>query len=316
MRKTSKSVDEIAAALRETAFGLKAPKTRRIFRRDANRRNTVAISLLAALASSRVSAAANELDDEDALSTALPVLDDLSAFMTPDVVCVTGSIYGEEHVHELGRFGGHAHASYMADPFASPYASPYEDAHEGHNAHSAAAAHQGHVSVHKSGHADHAGLLHAGGHDGHGAGHAAGRHDNAAGHEGHEAAAGAVQHSELHAHHEAAAGSPSGGRSHHVHSAHSNHGGAGHESGHSASLTAPVDTAHANHDHAYAAETSFSDQSDSALSSDVLALADLAESSNEADAHQHHDHGASDAAQALMEAAAPADVVTTGADVL
>ncbi len=170
---------------------LNMPVARKVYCRHLKRGYSVTLSLLAAIAASRVSAAANELDDQsfDALSGLQPV-DDLTAF---GEACLPGQAYAstadEPHDHSTSRYTSadhsghfaHAGSSYLANPFTSRFDSPYSRGHDGHDQHQsdhasgydgAVVAHAGHASspgeapVH-AGHADHDGRQTQGSHDAH-----------------------------------------------------------------------------------------------------------------------------------------------------
>lgn len=161
---------------------LNMPVARKVYRRHLRRGYSVTVSLLAAIATSRVSAAANELDDQsvDTLAGLQPV-DDLTGF---GEACLPGQAYtstaDESHDHGNSRYGSADHSShfahlgnsYLANPFTSRFDSPYSRGHGGHDEHQAGHApdHDAAVVAH-AGHASSPGqaAVHAGhaNHDGH-----------------------------------------------------------------------------------------------------------------------------------------------------
>jgi len=144
-------------------------------RRRANPANVLVASrrapalapcVAAAIGVTRVSAAANELDDEalDALSR-IQIVDDLFAF---DPACLPGEKYGDDvrarHDHDSSLTASHvghqSGPSYLDDPFTSRFENRYAASHEGHDMHVAPglashAAHREGVSGMRAQHASH-----------------------------------------------------------------------------------------------------------------------------------------------------------------
>ncbi|MEM9616754.1 MAG: hypothetical protein AAF936_02245 [Pseudomonadota bacterium] len=310
---------------------LNMPVAQKIYRRHLKRGYSITVSLLAAIAASRVSAAANELDDQsfDALSGLQPV-DDLTAF---GEACLPGQAYAsiadETHNHSNGRYGSaghaehfaHAGSSYLANPFTSRFDSPYSRGHDGHDQHqgdhgsdhdAALVAHAGHASssgqaaVHAE-HANHDGHRTQGGHDAH-AGDDHSDHTNDGRSEGVSLA---------HASHNAHDSGNHAGPSHQSHAAHGSASHAGHSaqiagghSGHEAHNTTTIlaDSAETDIDIAnISAETGVAAQGESHQNYSV-ALVDVIETDVEDNSdhgrHSHMDHGLT---TALMDQAPTLD---------
>lgn len=208
--------------------GVDINRARRVFNARISRGQTVIASLVAAIAVSRVSAAAKETEAASVLPIANSV-EDLLALSNSDL-CIPdyGPAQGDGHDHgqARGSHDGHgaAHHWLDQDPFASRYANQYDRAHEGHGDHNAGhhgsshEIHGDHTAHSEQGvHHTHAG--HHGNHVGHhvGAGHDAGGHDGHAGslssHAGHVAS-----------HHNSDHGARGHGAGHQGHESHAAHG--------------------------------------------------------------------------------------------
>lgn len=317
-------------ASRDTRLNM--PVARKVYRRHLKRGYSVTVSLLAAIAASRVSAAANELDDQslDALAGLQPV-DDLIGF---GEACLPGKAYAstadEIHDHSNSRYGSADHAShfahvgssYLANPFTSRFDSPYSRSHDGHDQHqadhasghdAALVAHAGHASspgqaAAHAGHANHDGHqaqgshnAHAGdGHSDHADGQSEGMSSAHAGHNAHDNGNHVGPSRQNHAEHDAAA-----------HASHSAQIAGGH-SGHEAHNTTTVlaNSAEVDTDITYiSAEMGGAGQSENHQNHSA-ALADAIETDVEENPdyghHSHMDHGLTTALMDLAPTPDPA----------
>lgn len=296
---------------------LNMPVARKVYRRHLKRGYSVTVSLLAAIAASRVSAAANELDDRsfDALAGLQPV-DDLAGF---GEACLPGQAYAstadETHDHSNSRYGSTDHAShfahtgssYLANPFTSRFDSPYSRGHDGHDQHQAdhasghdavLVAHAGHASSpgHAAAHAGHAN------HDGH---RAQDSHDVHAGNGHSDHIVGQSEGmSSTHAWHNAHDSGNHAGVSHQSHAAHSGASHAGHSAqiagGHSSHEAHNMTTVLADSDEEDIDVTNINVETDAANQSEnhqnhSVALADVIETDVEDNPdyghHSHMEHG-------------------------
>ncbi|MHA7872980.1 MAG: hypothetical protein ACX939_11575, partial [Hyphococcus sp.] len=263
-RRDQELLRAIAMRLRRQGSAIDLNKARRIYRSRLARGHSVLISLLAAVAASRVSAAAKETDD----LSALPVANSLEDLAALGEMCIPGLSYGlagddahdhaadDRALHFYTHGGGHHgdHAAAHHGPFASRFASKYDRGHDDHRNHNdhRADGHDAHES-HAVQHAAHTGA----GHQGHGQHHGHGAHGAHGDHSIH----GSVDENGHHVH---GADYPAHHGLHHgqvaAHEAHAAHGtaqhvahGAGH-GGHAHPLTteARPHTDHADgdsHDH-------------------------------------------------------------------
>ncbi|MEO1242182.1 MAG: hypothetical protein AAFX54_09745 [Pseudomonadota bacterium] len=309
---------------------LNMPVARKVYRRYLKRGYSVTVSLLAAIAASRVSAAANELDDQsfDALAGLQPV-NDLTGF---GEACLPGQAYAstadETHDHSDSRYASadhsghfaHAGSSYLANPFTSRFDSPYSRGHDGHDQHQAdhdpghggsVVAHVGHASspgqaaVH-AGHVSHDGhqaqsshYAHAGnGHSDHAGGQSEAMSSAHAGHNEHDSGNHAGPSHQSHAAHDAA--------SHTSHSVQIADSHSGHEAHNTTTVLAG--SADVNADTTYiSTETGGAGQSENHQNHSV-ALADVIETDIEDNPdHGHHSHMEHGLTTALMDQAPTPD---------
>jgi len=317
--------------MRGQGIELNMPVARKAYQKNLQRGYSTTVSLLAAIAAARVSAAANELDAgaEEFLSGLMPV-DDLTGF---GEICLPGQVYnaygGESHDHRDGQSDGEhsvhaAHGSYLDDPFASRFDSPFSRGHDRHDehqtdhssdAHGEMASHAGHAAASgqkmtHSGHGNHEEHQAQGGHYSHaGNNHA----DHAGGHNA-DMTSAHVSHDNSE-HHE-----PS-------HQNHASHGNASH-TGHGAQITSGDHSEHEGHVASPVASDSAVQSDIAAVNTDVVpvgfesdghdhskehqsqsvALADVIEVSDNSDHSAHSSHMGHDLAAAFMEQAPMSDL--------
>ncbi|MEM8771783.1 MAG: hypothetical protein AAGD92_09055 [Pseudomonadota bacterium] len=162
--------------LQQSSGAIDIRRARAVFRRKKAQGGSVAVSLLAALAASRVTSAdAKDTMDFASLPTASSMDDLLAAGEACDPVTLFAEFLGERHDHNVSGIvhEGHDRHSFLhRDPFASRLDDRYGgyDTHDGHDEHdnhagmaatNAAGHHAGNgaagLSVGHSGHANHVG---------------------------------------------------------------------------------------------------------------------------------------------------------------
>ncbi len=267
------------------------PRVRRLFQKNLKRGNAGFISVLAALAATRVSAATSELNEnaENYLSGLVPV-DDLTPFGEN---CLPGQSYQEyadsvhDHDFALGEriHSEHAdHKSHLAVPFASRFDSPFSNGHDVHDN-----AHESHVANHNIAMTDHTEHPFAAGN---GSIHA--RHEN---HQGHQTPSGHGAHKSAdhvdHSENEHVA-------LHEEHIGHYENGDAAHQNPNQHNHQLHARGAHANHTagspHPHSGEQAIENNHDAVGDGVIL----MAHDENSGDDHSHlHDDQAASLADAF-----------------